>query len=408
MIGALEEGTHVIATRFGRVAISATMQVSAAAKRMRAEGVDIVDLSMGEPDFPTPDHIKAAAKRAIDQNETRYTINAGTVALRKAIAERMRLDFGLEYELDEIIVSSGAKQSMFNAYAALVDPGDRVLIPAPFWVSYPEMVKLLGGDPIVIPCDESAGFLLTPESLGPHLDGAKVLTLNSPSNPTGATYEPDVLRELVTMAVEAGVTVISDEIYEKMTYPPTTALSAASVSEAAKARTVVVNGVSKTYAMTGWRIGYAAGPGDVIKAMGVLQSHSTSNACSVSQAASLAALSGPQDVVTEMVGEFAARRSLAMERLAGIPGWTCVTPGGAFYLFPNASASLGTRHPQFGNVDTTIDLATYLIEHGHVAVVPGEGFGAPGFLRLSYAASRERITTAFDRIRSALDALRPR
>jgi len=391
----------VLARRLSRITPSATLGVANAARELRAKGVDVVDLSVGAVSFTTPDHVKDAARRAIDENQTRYTANPGTLELRTAITEKLRRDHDLTYGPDEVIVSCGAKQSIFNALAALVSEGEKVLIPAPYWVSYPEMVHLVGGEPVILPTRERDGFMLDPDALAPHLDRAKVLILNSPSNPTGAVYEPDALARVVTMAVERGVWVVSDEIYEKLVYGDARFRSVAEVP-GARDRTVLVNGVSKAYAMTGWRIGYAAAPREVVAAMGKI----TSNACSISQAASLAALSGPQDAVAEMVSAFAARRDLVVDGLAKIPGWRSVEPRGAFYAFPSVEGCLGCRAGD-RVLATATDLATHLIETAQVALVPGEGFGAPGYLRLSYAAAPDRIAAALERMAAAVAGLEP-
>jgi len=394
----------MIAQRTTRAAISATLKVSGAAKRLRATGVDVVDLSVGEPDFPTPDNICEAAHRAIDAGMTRYTANAGTLELRQAIVASLAQDFGLEYAPHEVIVSNGAKQAIFNAYAALLDEGDEVLIAAPYWVSYPEMARLVGAKPVIVPTSEADGFKLRPDVLRKHLGRAKVLTLNSPSNPTGCAYDRDELAEIVSIALDAGLVIVSDEIYAKLLYDGASHCSVPSISAAARARTVLVNGLSKTYAMTGWRIGYAAAPREIIDAMDIIQSHSTSNACAISQAAALEALRGPQNAIPEIVKEFAQRRDLVLSLLTRIPGWTTVRPRGAFYVFPNVRKTFGSRHAG-GEIRDVGDLATYLIEVAHVAAVPGDGFGAPDHLRFSYAASTERLTTGFSRVAEAIQSL---
>jgi aspartate aminotransferase len=395
----------VLARRLSRITPSATLGVANAARELRRRGIDVVDLSVGEPNFPTPEHVKEAGRRAIAENQTRYTANPGTIELRTVIAEKLERDHGLTYDPSAIIVSNGAKQSIFNALAALVSEGDRVVIPAPYWVSYPEMVHLVGGEPVIVPTSEERGFKLDPHELGSHLDGAKVLIMNSPSNPTGAVYTPDELRLVVAMAVERGVWVVSDEIYEKLVYGDARFRSAAEVP-GARERTVLVNGVSKAYAMTGWRIGYAAAPPAVTGAMEKIQSHTTSNPCSISQAAALAAISGPQDTVREMAAAFAERRDLVHAGIGRIRGWRCASPDGAFYAFPNVTACLGTRVGGRTITDAA-DLATYLIEEAHVALVPGDGFGAPGHIRLSYAAAPDRLEVALSRLADAMARLEP-
>jgi aspartate aminotransferase len=387
-----------------QVGASTTLEINAAAKRMKRDGIDVIDLSAGEPDFPTAPNVGEAAKRAIDKEITHYTMNTGVLELREVICQKFERDNGVTYEPDQIIVSAGAKQCIFNACAALINPGDRVLIPAPYWVSYPEIVRLMGAEPVPVMAREETGFRLTAEDLSPHLAGAKALFLNSPCNPTGAVYSRDELLALARPAVDAGLVIISDEIYEKLVYDGEFA-SAASFAPEIRDRAVVINGVSKAYAMTGWRIGYAAGPREVIKAMAAIQSHSTSNACSVSQMAALEALSGPQDDLQRMVVEFAARRDIVLDRIGQVKGWTCVPPGGAFYAFPNVQASLGRRWSG-GEIESDNDLAKYLLQQAHVALVPGEGFGAPGFIRISYSQAPDRLETAMTRIAEAIAALK--
>jgi aspartate/methionine/tyrosine aminotransferase len=395
----------VISSRFERTALSATAQVLSAAKEMQAKGIDVVNLSVGEPDFPTPEHIKAAAKAAIDDDFTRYTMTEGIPELRAAVCEKLRRDNGIDYKPNQVIVSTGAKQCIYNACLVLLNRGDRLLIPAPYWVSYPEMARLVDAEPVIVPTREANGFRLTAEDLRPHLP-AKALILNGPCNPTGAAYSREEIASIAKTVVEAGGFIIADEVYEKLIFDRLPFTSVASIAPEIKARTLVVNGVSKAYAMTGWRIGYAAGPAEVVNAMNVAQSHSTSNATSICQRAALAALTGPEDEVRRMAAEFQRRRDFIIERLRALPGWTCSVPRGAFYAFPSVRGSLNRRGGERA-IHTSIDLAEYLIREAHVATVPGEAFGAEGFIRISYADSMERLRTALDRIAEALGKLRP-
>lgn len=385
----------MIADRFNRVQPSATVAVSTMAKEMTARGADVIDLSVGEPDFPTPAHIKEAGIRAIREDQTRYTMNPGTIALREAIRNKFQSEYAAAYGMDQILVSNGAKQSVFNVCAAMLDPGDRALVLSPYWVSYPEMVRLLDAEPVVVETDASKGFVPDLDRIKAAMSGVKIVILNSPGNPTGAVFDEATITAVVDMAASAGAIVLSDEIYEKLVFTDASFFSTASLPESLRAHVVIVNGVSKAYAMTGWRVGYALGPKDVIKAASVLQSHSTSNACSISQAASVAALTGPDAPVRDMVVAFQRRRDAALARVNDIPGWTCKRPGGAFYLFVDVTESLG------GPVSSSAELATHLIRECQVATVPGEAFGAPGFIRLSYATSDERLDEALTRIAGA-------
>jgi aspartate aminotransferase len=388
-----------------RIALSETMKIAAAAKRMRAEGHDVIDLSAGEPDFTTPEHICRAAKRAIEEGFTHYTQNPGLPELRAAIAGKLAQENGVSYDPDSIIVTAGAKQALFNACAVLLEEGDRVVVPSPYWVSYPEMVKFFGATPVIVDTGERNAFRLTLEVIRPHLDGAAMIFLNSPSNPTGAVVARSELLAIANACVRAGVTIVSDEIYEKLIYDGSPFACVASLSPEIKQHTVVVNGFSKAYAMTGWRVGYAAGPVDVIKAMSRVQSHSTSNACAVAQVASIEAITGPQDAVVAMARAFAERRDAMVRALAEVPGWRCAAPDGAFYVFPNVTSSFGMRAG--GRViDCGVELATYLIEEAKVAAVPGDAFGAPGHLRFSFAEGKERIVEGIARVRDAVGRLR--
>ncbi|SHE35433.1 aspartate aminotransferase [Desulforamulus putei DSM 12395] len=384
---------------------SPTLSIDAKAKQMKASGIKVISFGVGEPDFDTPDHIKEAAIEAIKAGETRYTPAGGTLKLKQAIVDKFRRENGLEYQTNQIVVSVGAKHSLYNAFQVLCQPGDEVILPAPYWVSYLEQIKLAGAEAVIVQTREENGFKLTPRELKEVITArSRVFLLNSPSNPTGGVYTRDELAALGEVLLEHNITIISDEIYEKLLYDGLEHVSIASVSPQLKENTVVINGVSKAYAMTGWRIGYAAAPAPVAKAMADLQSHSTSNPTSIAQAASVAALNGPQDAVAAMVVEFEKRRNYMLERINAIPGITCPKPGGAFYLYPNVSAYFGKSY-QGRPVNNATDLANLLLEVAEVAVVPGIAFGGDDFIRLSYATSMENIKEGMDRIEKLLGAL---
>jgi len=366
--------------------------------------LDVVNFGVGEPDFDTPDHIKKAAIEAINKGMTKYTPVAGTDRLRAAIVKKFKEDNGLEYQPSQIVVSSGAKHSLYNAFQVLCQQGDEVILPAPFWVSHLEQIKLSGGIPIIVQTKASNGFKLVPEELESVLTmRTKVILLNSPSNPTGAVYSGEELEALGEILARQGVYIISDEIYEKLIYDGRH-VSIASFSPALKDLTVVINGVSKSYAMTGWRIGYAAAPQAVAKAMADLQSHSTSNPTSIAQAASVVALEGPQDELYKMVGEFNRRRDYMLERVNSIPGLSCAKPSGAFYLFPDMSGYIGKNY-NGKKVLGSGDLAALLLEEVNVAMVPGIAFGDDHCFRLSYATSMERIVEGMNRIEEFLSRI---
>ena len=391
--------------RVNKIHVSPTMQVAAEAKKMKAEGINVIDLSVGEPDFPTPHNIKEAAKKAIDENQTRYTINVGTVELRKAIIQKLKRDNHLDYNLNEVIASNGAKQCVFNAILATVNEGDEVIIPAPYWVSYPDMVSMANGKSVFINTKESDGFKLKPEQLESAITSkTKVLILCNPSNPTGSAYSKNELEALTEVIKGKNFFIIADEIYEKLTYGDYKFVSFASISDEMKRRTILVNGVSKTYSMTGWRIGYAAGPEDIVEAMNKIQSHSTSNASSVSQAAAIEALAGPQYVITEMLEEFKLRQEYFHKELTSINGITCYKPEGAFFLFPNVSHYFGKSTDVF-KIGHSFDFAMHILYDAHIAAVPGSAFGAEGYMRFSYATSMENLKEAILRLKKALSKL---
>lgn len=382
---------------------SPTMAIDAKTKQMMAEGIDVVNFSVGEPDFDTPDHIKQAGIKAITEGQTKYTAAAGNLALRKAICEKLRKDNGLEYKPEQIVVSNGAKQSLYNAFQVLLDPGDEVIIQAPYWVSYPEMVKLAGGVPVIVETNESTGFKMTPDMIAAKLTPrTRAINLNSPSNPTGAVYTRQELEALANFAVEHDLIVVTDEMYEKLVYEGAEHVSIASFGPEIKARTITVNGMSKAYAMTGWRMGYTASETIYAKAMGDLQSQSTSGASSISQAAATQALVGTQEPIEVMRQEFDRRRRYMMDRINRLPGWQCaIAPVGAFYLFPNVKEVFG-KTVRGRKITTSDDLAAVILEEARVAVVPGTGFGAPDYIRFSYATSMERITAGLDRIEAIM------
>jgi aspartate aminotransferase len=394
-----------LAKRVQDIKESPTLAITAKAKALRAEGYDVIGFGAGEPDFDTPKNIKDAAITAIDDGFTKYTAVGGINELKDAVREKFRRDNGLEYERDEILVSCGGKHSLFNLCQALFEEGDEVVLPAPYWVSYPVMIAITGATPVIVPAGEEEGFKMTSDQFRSAITpGTKAVIINSPSNPTGAAYNRDELKAIADIAVERGLIIISDEIYEQLCYDNFHFVSVPSLSEEIKRQTIVLNGVSKTYAMTGWRIGYAAGPREIIKAMTNIQGQSTSNPASISQKAALEALSGPQGVVSEMVMEFDKRRRVMVDGLNAIDGISCATPRGAFYVFPNISGCLKSSFK--GRViDGSLAFADFLLDEAEVAVVPGEAFGAEGFMRLSYATSMQNIEEGIRRIGEAVKKL---
>jgi len=390
--------------RVSAIEESITLAVTAKASEMKSKGIDVVSMSAGEPDFDTPDHIKYAAIKAITEGFTKYTPVGGTMELRKAVAEKFARENGLTYAANQTLVSIGGKHSCYLAVAALVDDGDEVLIPAPYWVSHPDMVLLAGGKPVIMETSTATGLKITPDQLRKAITPrTKLIIINSPSNPSGAVYTKDELVALGDVLKGTGVFVLSDEIYEHLIYEGEHHSIAAVVPELSE-QTIVANGVAKAYAMTGWRIGYAAGPKSVIGAMAKIQSQQTSNAVSISQKATLAALTGPQDHLVPWKEEYRTRRNYIVERLNAIPGVLCPTPAGAFYVFPDVSSFYGKS---FGGrvIEDSVALTDYLLEEFHVACVPGSGFGAPRHIRLSYATSMAAITKAMDRIEKGLTTL---
>ena len=384
---------------------SITLAISARAKAMKAEGIDVIPLSAGEPDFDTPRHICDAAIEAINGGFTRYTPASGTAELKKAVADTFRADNGLDYDPSQVIINCGAKHSVFLAVFVMVRPGEEVIVPAPYWVSYPEMVRLAGGTPVIVETTGEKDYKLTPDLLrGAITDRTKLLILNSPSNPTGMVYSGDELAAIGEVVSETGIYVLSDEIYQKLIYGGVGHVSFASLSDDLFGRTVTVNGVSKTYCMTGWRIGWTAGPKEIITAMGTMQSQETSNPCSIAQKAALAALTGPQDFLPGQRAAFDERRKYVVDRLNTMDGVSCIEPQGAFYAFPDVSGVYG-RSWSGGTIDGSVALCDYLLSVRHIALVPGAGFGADANVRLSYAASLEQLGAALDRLEAGIAAL---
>ena len=395
-----------LASRIRQIPPSATLALNAKANQLKAQGVDIVNFGVGEPDFDTPDNIREAAIRAIREGFTRYTPVGGTPELKEAIINRFQADYGLSYQPSEIVVSCGGKHGLYNLFQVLFEQGDEVIIPAPFWVSYVPMVMLADAAPVVVPTREENGFKLTAAELKARLTPqTKAIVLNSPSNPTGGVYSKAELEALGEVVLEAGLFVISDDIYDKILFDGAKFYNMAMLSPELKARTFVFNGVSKAYAMTGWRIGYLAGPQEGVKAVDTIQSQSTSNPNSIAQKATVEALNGPQDSVAAMLEEFAWRREDIYRRTLEIIGVTTTKPGGAFYLFPNFSAYYDRLQVAPGQSQSGA-LAAYLLEEARVAAVPGGEFGEDKCLRFSYATSRERIATGLSRIKEALEKLR--
>ncbi len=394
-----------LAKRVQNLKESPTLAVTAKAKTMKAKGWDIISFGAGEPDCDTPDNIKEEAIRSIEEGFTKYTKVGGIDELKDAIIEKFRRDNGLRYSMDEILVSCGGKHSFFNLCQALVEEGDEVIIPAPYWVSYPAIVRIAGGTPVIVPTNEDGGFRMTPEMFESHITPAtKAVIINSPSNPTGAVYSVDELEAIAEVAVRMGVLVVSDEIYEKLCYDGTSHVSIASLSREMKGMSIVLNGVSKAYSMTGWRIGYAAGPKRLIKAMTDIQSQSTSNPTSISQKAAAEAIRGPQDSVLKMREGFKRRRKVVVDGLNSIDGVSCMEPAGAFYVFPNIAGFLSKRYNGTA-VNNSVDFANFLLDEAEIAVVPGVAFGAEGHIRISYAVSMEDVEEGIKRMREAVDRL---
>lgn len=385
-------GTAELSERILSISMSATMRVAAAAEKMRLAGVDVADFGAGEPDFPTPDHIKQAAIRAIEENFTRYTSSAGTLELRQAVCDRHAADFGTAYQPSQCAISVGGKHTVFNLVQALINPGDEVIVPLPGWVTYAEVVKYSGGQCVFVESGEDTGFALTSAMIDRRLTPrTRMVIINSPSNPSGAVVDREELERIHHLTSRRGVWVLSDECYGRLLYGGAP-FSAAALA-GARDTVLVAGSLSKTYAMTGWRIGYALGPEAVIQAVIKLQSHSTSNPTSVAQKAAVAALSGPQDCVERMLAEYRRRRDFVVARLRRVPGVRCVEPGGAFYAYPNIGVALGRN-----GIGNTVEFAHRLLEEARVAVVPGEAFGTREHVRISFATSMEALERGLDRL----------
>jgi aspartate aminotransferase len=394
-----------LAERTNLIKPSVTLAIAAKAGKLRSEGIDVVNFSAGEPDFDTPEHIKAAAVEALRKGMTKYTDVKGIEPLRAAIAKKYQGDYGLSYRKEDVLVSCGAKHSVYNIFQAIIDPGDEMVIPAPYWVSYSDMALLAGGVPKIIQTNEASGFRIKAEQLAAELTSkTKVFVLNSPCNPTGASYDADELLAISRVLEKHSCLILCDDIYDKIVYDNFRVHNLVALSPALRDRTIIINGVSKTYAMTGWRIGYALGPADVIAAAAKIQSQSTSNPTSIAQAAALEAISGPQDDIVGMVREFQQRRDVIVERLNAIQGMRCLKPQGAFYVFPNVNAFLG-RTAKGKKLAYPCDLADYLLEEAQVAVVPGEDFGSQEHIRFSYATAIENIEKGCRRVAAAVAKL---
>ncbi|MFB4169191.1 pyridoxal phosphate-dependent aminotransferase [Virgibacillus sp. JSM 102003] len=384
-----------LANRVKTLTPSSTLAITAKAKELKSKGHDVIGLGAGEPDFNTPEYIIRAAENAMKNGFTKYTPSGGILDLREAIVSKFKLDNGLEYSTDQIIVTTGAKHALYTLFQVLLNEKDEVVVPAPYWVSYPEQIKLAGGTPVVVNAHEKNNFKLTPEQLEAAITPkTKAFILNSPSNPTGMMYNEKELQELGEVCLKHNILIVSDEIYEKLIYTSDQHVSIAAISDQLKQQTVIVNGVSKSHAMTGWRIGYAAGPNEIIKAMTNLASHSTSNPTSIAQYAALAAYDTREDPNARMRKLFKERLELSLELLNDIPGISCIRPKGAFYLFPNVIEAVKSNG--FESVDEWV---TALLEEEKVALVPGSGFGAPNNVRLSYATSIDLLEEATKRVK---------
>jgi aspartate aminotransferase len=392
----------IISNSLKRIKPSPTIAVTQKARELRAAGKDVIGLGAGEPDFDTPDNVKRAAIKAIKDGDTKYTAVDGTPALKKAIINKFKRENNLTYAADQITVGTGGKQVLYNAFMATLNKGDEVIIPAPFWVSYPDMVLLAGGKPKIVKCSEADGFKLTPKSLKKAITkNTKWLILNSPSNPTGAGYTKKEINDLAKVLIKhKNVHILSDDIYEHISYDNFKFYTIAQVSKL-KDRTLTMNGVSKSYAMTGWRIGYAAGPKDIIKAIGKIQSQSTSNPSSISQAAAVEALNGNQSFIKKRSKAFKERRNFVVKNLNAINGISCLTPNGAFYVFPSCKGLLNKKT----GLKTDTDFVQKLLEKSNVAVVQGSAFGLDGYFRISYATSMQNLKKAMERIRSFCESL---
>jgi aspartate aminotransferase len=396
----------MISKRVKSIKPSPTLVIDAKAKQLKQQGENIINFGPGEPDFDTPQHIKEAAIKAINDGYTKYLPVGGTPELKNAICDKLKRDNNLDYLPQEIIVSCGAKHSIYNLFQTIIDEGDEIIIPAPFWVSYTDMVVLAGGKPVIINAQDKTGFKIIPEQVEAAISkNTKAIIINSPSNPTGAAYSAEELAAIAQVCLKNNLLIIADDIYEKLVYDNFKFTSIASLSNEVKEAAIVINGVSKAYAMTGWRIGYAAGKKEIIDGMAKVQSQSTSNPTSISIKAAAQALNGSQEPVETMRKEFEKRRDFIVERLNKIKGLKCLKPQGAFYVFPNVCEILGASF-KGSKIETDVQLADFLLDEAKVATVPGSAFGADGYIRLSYAASLENIKEGTDRIEKALGLLK--
>ncbi len=392
----------MLSERARTVRPSPTLSIDSMAKELMASGKDIINFGVGEPDFDTPENVKEAAIRAIKEGFTRYTPPGGIPELKRAIMEKLERDNHLSYKEDEIIVSCGAKHSLYNIAQVLYERGDEVIVPVPYWVSYPDQIMLNDARPVFVKTEEKDSFMLRPEALEEAITPrTKALILNTPSNPTGLTYTKKALEAIAEVCLKKRIFIVSDEIYEKLVYDGAEHISIASLGKEIKERTIVVNGLSKSHAMTGWRIGYAAGPREIIKAMTAVQSQSTSNPVSIAQKAAVEALRGPQDFLRKMVEEFNRRRLFIVRELNSIPGVNCITPTGAFYAFARIESFFGKSWKDY-TIKNSSDLCLYLLKEALVAAVPGSVFGDDRYIRLSYASSMENIKKGMERIKEAL------
>lgn len=396
----------MLTERIKNMTPSATVALSAKVAELRRQGIDVIAFNVGEPDFNTPENVMYAAHKAIDQGLTRYTEVGGRFDLREAICKKLKDDNNLDYKPNEIIVSTGAKQSLFNAIFTICESGDEVILPAPYWVSYIEMIKLAESTPVIVPMHEKDGFQLDIGDIKKAItDKTKAIILNMPNNPTGAVYSEEALKELGELAVKHDFYIFADEIYEKLIYDDAKHVSIASLSPEIKQKTITINGFSKAYAMTGWRLGYAAGPQEIIKGMTSLQGHMTSGANSIAQKAAVEALLGSQESIEYMRQEFDRRRKYFLNRLRDMEGIECADAKGAFYLMPNVSSFYGKAY-NGKTINDSVDMANFLIEQAHIVVVPGAAFGSPDNIRVTYSNSLENIQTAMDRMEKALSLLK--
>ncbi|MEO5340184.1 MAG: pyridoxal phosphate-dependent aminotransferase [Magnetococcus sp. MYC-9] len=391
----------LLSNRIQKVKPSPTLAIAAKAKELQSRGIDVIDLGSGEPDFDTPDHIKQAAIQAIQEGFTKYTAVDGIPELKNAIIAKFQQDNQLTFAANQVVVTVGGKQAFYNLAQAMLNPGDEVIIPAPYWVSYPDMVLLADGVPVIVDSQEETGFKITPASLAAAITPrTRFVVLNSPSNPSGAGYTREELVALgAVIEAHPHVWAVVDDIYEKLVYDGFKSVTLTEAVPTLRERTVILHGVSKTYSMTGWRIGYAAGPVEIIRAMGKMQSQSTSNATSIAQKAAVAALAGPQEVIQPMLEAFTARRNFVVSALNTIPGMRCRAPEGSFYVFPHVGGLIGTRTPAGQEIRSSMELAAFMLESHQLALVPGVAFGMDPYIRISFATSMENLQRAVERIR---------